>query len=574
MAGSPFPMREHGTRRKILWVCLILHTSLLLWMAWRNSAVIDESGHLPAGVSHLMLGRFDLYNVNPPLVRSVAAIPVCLLKPNLDWQRFSDRSRDRAEFQVAADFFDANHDRVRLFLFLSRLAIVPFSLLGALICFRWAVDLYGSNAGLFVLLLWCFSPTVLAHGCLNTPDVAAAATGAAACYLVWKWVSNPTPSGALASGLALGVAQLTKFTNLFLYLCVVVVWSVFRWSQPKLAKQSPSFIQLSTALLCSVVVINCGYGFEDVGQSLRRLPVSSQIFVTASEFPVVNRILIPLPASYVKGIDQVRFEFEGKPWSYIRGTHQQGGWWYYYLYTFAVKSTAGQIALWFLTTASCFAARGSFCLPRFVDEMCVVLPGLSLVAFVSSQTGFSHHHRYVLPSLPFLFVVCGRLVSGGFGRVMWLRNTCGLLIVCSICSSLTCYPHCLSYFNEPSGGPRNGWSHLDRSNVDWGQDLVYLSDWLKVHPDAVPLLVVHQSLVQPCHYDVSCSSDRYSYDPGTNALNDLFVFPKGWYAINIQRILDVDSPYRAFQACSPAATAGYSVNIYRLDEPLPRTFLR
>lgn len=52
------------------------------------------------------------------------------------------------------------------------------------------------------------------------------------------------------------------------------------------------------------------------------------------------------------------------------------------------------------------------------------------------------------------------------------------LVCLSVCwfvaSSLSLYPHSLSYFNESIGGPSNGPKHLLGSNVDWGQDLRYL----------------------------------------------------------------------------------------------------
>ena len=54
---------------------LTLHGSLLAWSAMQHSPVISEVNHLPAGLSHLYLGRFDLFRVNPPLVRTVAACP-------------------------------------------------------------------------------------------------------------------------------------------------------------------------------------------------------------------------------------------------------------------------------------------------------------------------------------------------------------------------------------------------------------------------------------------------------------------------------------------------------------------
>jgi hypothetical protein len=40
------------------------------------------------------------------------------------------------------------------------------------------------------------------------------------------------------------------------------------------------------------------------------------------------------------------------------------------------------------------------------------------------------------------------------------------------------HPHYLSYFNLFAGGPANGYRVLTDSNVDWGQDLLRLDDWM------------------------------------------------------------------------------------------------
>ena len=49
---------------------------LVGWIAARKSPVMDEPAHLVPGISHWQFGTFDLYRVNLPLVRMVAAIPV------------------------------------------------------------------------------------------------------------------------------------------------------------------------------------------------------------------------------------------------------------------------------------------------------------------------------------------------------------------------------------------------------------------------------------------------------------------------------------------------------------------
>jgi len=76
----------------------------LAWSAWRHSPVAAEYGHLPAGLSHFEIGRFDLYRVNPPLVRLVAAIPPFGQDPKTDWQHYSNDPLVRSEWGVGRIF--------------------------------------------------------------------------------------------------------------------------------------------------------------------------------------------------------------------------------------------------------------------------------------------------------------------------------------------------------------------------------------------------------------------------------------------------------------------------------------
>ena len=50
---------------------LALHALLLGWCGWAHSPVRSEVAHLASGLSHYHFERFDLYRVNPPLVRMV-----------------------------------------------------------------------------------------------------------------------------------------------------------------------------------------------------------------------------------------------------------------------------------------------------------------------------------------------------------------------------------------------------------------------------------------------------------------------------------------------------------------------
>src|SRR5882724_2629510 len=87
---------------------LALHSGLLAWSAARQSATIDEPAHLAAGLSVWRFGRFELFSVNPPLVRMVAAIPAALGSHQCNWQHFFDAPTSRPEFAIGEEFFSLN----------------------------------------------------------------------------------------------------------------------------------------------------------------------------------------------------------------------------------------------------------------------------------------------------------------------------------------------------------------------------------------------------------------------------------------------------------------------------------
>jgi hypothetical protein len=140
-------------KRACVPLLLAIHAALLAWQAWRYSPTIDEPAHLVAGISHWKFGRFDLYRVNPPLVRLVAAVPMLLVNPKTDWSGFSEAPYARPEFNIGATFANANGFDVFWYFTLCRWGCIPFSLIGGYYCYRWARELYGAASGLVALAL-------------------------------------------------------------------------------------------------------------------------------------------------------------------------------------------------------------------------------------------------------------------------------------------------------------------------------------------------------------------------------------------------------------------------------------
>lgn len=588
---------------------MVIHVGLLAYSATCHTPVIDEIGHLPAGWSHWQLKRFDLFNVNPPLVRTIAALPVFLSGTEIELAGYPQRPGGRPEFGIGERWIKTHPNSFLWSFTLARWACIPFSVLGGFICFCWARDLYGSSAGLMSLCLWCFSPTVLGHASLLTPDVPAASFGAAAAYVFMRWIRKPSFPLCIACGITLGLSQLCKMTLVLLYVLWPCLWLMSLAAKStawNLMKRDSGY--LAAMFLISLWILNNGYLFEDTGKPLGSFrffskALSGETWQSGNNqggnrfsSTLLGYLPVPLPRNYLQGMDQVKFEYEHGYWSYLRGEMKHGGWWYYYLYAMLVKMPLGTLALLGISVASLgrsawLAVRRRQFSSMLCDELFLLIPAVGLIAFVSSQTGFNHHLRYVLPAFPFLFILASgamrlaegvavrtdeeRIPASGVTRVATtgLTSTAILGVVCvmtTTVSSLSVYPHSLSYFNELSGGSVNGWKHLDYSNVDWGQDLLYAKEWVDAHPHASPVYVEASGLVSPADLgmvseDPEKAKLTTNHATGTTSSS----FPPGWYIIGLTRLVDPKLPVHEFLTQEPADYIGYSMRVYQVKEATP-----
>lgn len=556
---------------------LATHACLLLVGSRLQFPTRNEVAHVPAGVAIWLAGDFGLYNVNPPLAKALAALPVLLLDPAADGIEGLSYPGHRAEWATAARFADDNAADYLRILRTARLAGILWSVLGGVVVYRWGADLYGRRGGLLALGLWCFGPNVLAHAQLATPDVPAAVTGLVATYSFRAYLTAGGWHRAVATGLLLGVAQLTKFTMLVLYGVWPLLAAAYAFDRSRRSFRGIPFAtrlaQGATIILISIGVINFGYGFDGVFTPFGDYEFVSKRFtgrVTipdgevpgwhAAPWEVGNRfrgtwladVPVPLPREYVAGFDVQQRDLEGEAMqpSFLAGEWRRGGWWYYYLYGLAVKVPVGTLVLvlWGLY----LALRRSRLSAGPADELTLWLPVVAVLAAVSSQTGFNHHVRYVLPAAPFACVATGKL-AGYFDRRSPRSSVAVVvLFLWAAVSSLSAYPHSLSYFNELAGGPDRGYEHLQDSNIDWGQDLTFLKAWADAHPGARPLGLAYHNYVDP-----RVVGAEYSFVPADPA--------PGWYAIDVRNLMAPAGRCHAYQRFVPVAKAGYSIFIYQIS---------
>jgi hypothetical protein len=468
-----------------------LHAAALAYSAGRQGPMVDEMAHLAAGLSHWRFGSFELYRVNPPLARAVAALPLLLARDvREDWRASRSPEEVRREFVVGRDFVVANQPRVMACFTAARWACIPFSLIGAAVCWRWAHRGYGARAGILALVLWCSSPSVLTFGALLFPDLAAASMLLCAAYTFDRWLSEASWTRAVLAGAALGLALLAKTT---LMICVPVWCLLLASCAWRRARPWRSVAQLLLLLTVAIALLNAGYlgggAFERLDQfRFRSRTLAGQTrgapsFVWGNRFQgsALCGLRVPLPREYVIGIDQQLLDFERGPLSYLRGRWQRGGWWYYYLYGLAVKEPASVLLLLVMSIVMRIQQRG---VPgAALHERVPLLTMFAVLCLVSSGTGFSHHLRYVLPAQGLLYVWISRAaMRAGSGADRPTAVVTALAMAWSVLGVASTYPHTMSYFSELAGGPANGQRHMLFSSMDYGQDLLCLRDWADRHP--------------------------------------------------------------------------------------------
>ena len=222
-------------------------------------------------------------------------------------------------------------------------------------------------------------------------------------------------------------------------------------------------------------------------------------------------------------------------------------------------------------------------------EAMLLLSAVAIVGFVTCS-GAPQFFRYVLPALPFIYILASKAAllvyhegreakeacSTSASRAVVQRTGALAVAAClawSVGSSLWVYPHSLSYFNEFAGGPFGGHRYLIDSSIDWGQDLLYLKDWLDHRPEAAPLHLAYWGIMDPRLAGIEFSvppklTGEHGAGPAWCAVSVNFLcgFVEWWLHDGRGGVEQINQgEYEQFLRLRPVATAGYSIYIYHVN---------
>lgn len=545
--AGEFAGQGKDTRRGLVDVAalavLIFLVAQLFMCSRLKSATYDEQYHIANGLAFLRTGDSRLIPEHPPLINIISALPL-LAEGNLVLP-LGDPCWSDVNSLKFSDLllWKLNTDGPSI-VARARVPVIILTLFLAVIVYAWGREMYGPAAGLFALALLAFDPNILAHGGLATNDMGLTCFATLALYAFWRLLRRPGLDTAFIAGLALGLAQVSKFSALFLLPALAVTFLAdrisHRASDPGTRRAVVCFVVVTVTAAFTIWAV---YGFQ-VG--------------------TLKGHTVPARA-YLSGLQEFTHLIENGKRSFLMGSYSDTGWWYYFPVAFVVKTPLPTILL--IAFALFYTSRRR----TWRRALPLIIP-VVIYFGVCLASPFNIGYRHLLPVLPLLFIFVGQVASLDLGLRRKQAWAMGAALVWLVGGSLTTFPHYLAYFNELVGGPAGGYRVLVDSNLDWGQDLIGLREYM-ARENIASVKLSYIGTADPGAYGITYESlpgFPYNQWQGDSIPETLSNPAAGVYAISASNLqgLRFKNPdlYAKFREREPDAVIGYSIFIYRIPD--------
>jgi hypothetical protein len=197
---------------------------------------------------------------------------------------------------------------------------------------------------------------------------------------------------------------------------------------------------------------------------------------------------------------------------------------------------------------------------HFTGLAFLVVLAVYWAALIRSNLNFGVRH--LLPAFPLTYILVANQVvalSRRFRPAWILRMFLGALLAWQALTVLRVHPSYLAYFNELAGGPDGGWRYVNDSNLDWGQDVKRLAQFVEEH-DIPAIRVSYFGPADAVYY----LKDRYQGPV------DCMAPPQGWVAVSAMVYPGAPwNPQCDYRRQLPmeklAAKIGYSIFVFHID---------
>ncbi|MBI4061275.1 MAG: hypothetical protein HY403_07575, partial [Elusimicrobia bacterium] len=360
--------------------------------------------------------------------------------------------------------------------------------------------------GVFALAFAAFDPNLLAHSSLATTDGGFTALFIASLAL---WEVSPAAAGAVG-GLALG--------------------------------------SKATGIILPFVFLFCGRA------RMRSVLISWSAFAAVA-------VLCYAPTGVAGLVDMLSFRSAqmGSPApTYLFGESYPQGHPLYFPAILLIKTSLPLLFLgiWGLADKRLWKGRE--------ERRRLILAAGALLLFAAMSARRQLGVRYVLAVYPLLALGAGAAAASLWKRGASFRLAAASLLAWHAGSSLAALPQPLAYANEAFGGPAAAWRLMGDSNVDWGQALPELKEFIEKNPGGLILSYFGRD----CPSRLGLEAQDAFSTPGPCPRGELLPVDVGreWLAVSAtkrQGFYESGPPAWAWLGARvPAAVAGRAILIY------------
>ncbi|MBE9527866.1 MAG: glycosyltransferase family 39 protein [Proteobacteria bacterium] len=544
-------------------VLLLLFVVITLSISRVKSNTWDESAHLMAGYAYVEEGMDYLSPLNHPVTgRAISALgPSLLYDLDFDKSVKPEGAPGSDFFQYSLKFLFENSVPGTKILTSARAGTIIVGCLLLVFVYLWSYRLWGVTGALVSVLFTALSPNILAHSALATTDLPITAFFFISTYFLWRLSGEEgTLLTSLLAALFIAAALTTKHSALFL-MPIFVAAFIVRLRASGLKQTLGLFIPV---LVLVYFFIWTFYAFRFHSPGAGYMPLDWARFDTSAFAPLYDfiRAFKLLPESYLYGVAGVVSGASTGRAAFLMGEYSGTGWWQYFTVAFLLKTP--------IPTLFLFAASVIYYLKSMkrsasgLGALWLLLPVLMLFVLVSAQN-VNIGLRHLLPIYPFIFVMIGSVTTIKTESVRLAKRVLVIAIAWYVVVAGATYPHQLAYFNEFIGNPDNGYKYLVDSNLDWGQDLPALKEFM-VERDIKRIKLAYFGFSDPKQYGIEYDYLPSYYMPMTEgAGGDIEL--EGWFAISATMLQGVYLPnrdmYRFFREREPEAVLGHSIFIYK-----------
>ena len=239
-------------------IVLVFAGSLMLYSSYQESAIMDELAHIPAGYSYLKFGDNRLNPEHPPLLKDLSAIPLLFLNLKFPTSSSYWQENVNGQWDVGRVFLYESGNNADQIIQWARIFPIILTLLTAFLVYLLAKKLVGPYWALLPFVLFAFSPVVLAHGHYVTTDLAAAFGSLIIFLLVIPKMMQPTAKNLILAGIALGLAQLTKFSLLIFYPLIallMIIWEIIKLIRQKRNNETAPVIKQLLKTIGNIIIV-------------------------------------------------------------------------------------------------------------------------------------------------------------------------------------------------------------------------------------------------------------------------------------------------------------------------------